>query len=928
MKKILMGLAASSLIATLSTQVVSCGPATFSKLMARQINPTTFKGTFAAPMTSWSAATTQTASDSWILTNANDRLISPDQYNNFEGDLADNWGVTTYSGADPEGASQDYRSWGFHVRTGEIAPVWTKLDRENRQEAIRPIVASDFFNTFRFVFNPNNISQTVGVWQQIIDYGQDLNSFLTYIRTSPTDWPEGGTHPYPELYDQRFSRLNDPGTDNGIAQSSFFIDRAILAFNLNPARATDLSTMMAVKNQALAVPDTFNTNYSAWTQLTQALVEDSFANGKIINKGDGNNYNLAYNLLKPAEYFESMASFLSFAPMPDEAVDYLNTMRANMAGTNYGSPKATGEFGYQQIYYSGAYVVSDYNPSSKLVMVKNNYYFNKKNVPIETLSYSYTGNVDISRQRFYFETGDLSEFMVSSSDLSGWKKYVGADANDPRFQGANITNRPQAGTQALFFNYNSTRSEPQTDRANQALAQRSTRAFIRYIFDRSEPAKFYSKALDGDQATSHNLRNTWTSPNVGLWKNPDNEQIDYVKFLYQDYMKLPTDDLPAPPPSSEQTIVEWLKQKLALDDNQFNEWSNRFGTAESENDNGEMVERSSWIDGFDPYLRNDLIGAYTFLDENRTPVSAQEASPHLDASPLLNQYVPLIGNYSTEAETQKLELIKQEVKDDLAAQNIATSPVDLVFLANGATSTGLNNYTKLAVQTFNFRVGSDSPIHLQVVESKDASDYSSMLDRGAFSMIIFGWISDYADPYGFLHAIVYNGDIAEYAGFSRLFDAAKVQTQQGEEVTLTTKASVANPAAYEDLRQRLQYFTNQSAKIDLTVPTSPDRYFQMAQVENATILEGILLIPLLTQYLDNVPYVSYVNPFSRSTFASGQAIYRFVGVTMVDKLWDHATFKLEKEKHDRARNSYKSMYPGTGGRLITVKNGDWRQSNK
>lgn len=922
MKKFLANLGVISLMATVSSQAIACGPATFAKLMNRKVDPTIYRGTFAAPMSSWSVATTQTANDSWILINANDMLLSPDQYNNFEGDLADNWAHTPYQGQDESGKGQDFRAWSFHVRTGEIAPVWTSLNRENIQKKERAIVPRDFFNTFRFIFNPNNIAQTVGVWQQIIDYGDDLYSFLSYLRNDP----KVQDNPYPELYDSLFSRTSDPGTNNGVVQSSFYLDRAILAFNLNPVKADDLTGMKAVRARALEIEKPHNDNLNYLAQQNEMLLTESFTNGKIINGAlgdDQKNFNLTYNLLKPAEYFESMASFSSFSPLPDESVDYLNIAKKNMAGTNYGAATVLGEYGYQRIFYSGAYVVEDYNPSLKLVMTRNKYYFNYDNVPIEKLSYSYTGGVDISRHRFYFETGDLSEFMVSSNDLSGWKKYVGEDFNNPRFPGTNIVSRPQAGTQALFFNYNSTFDNSEaTNQANQTIAQRSTRAFIRYILNRSEAAKFYSKARDGNDSTSHNLRNTWTAPNVGNWKK-DSQPIDYVQFLYQDYMKLPDNGEVTPPSSGNQTIVEWLKQRLSLSESSFDQWNKRFGSAESENAKGEIIEASSWIDGADPYLRNDLIGAYTFLTDDRgLPVPPAQANDER-----LAKYVSLIGDYSPSAESEKLSLIKEQVREDLSVRNIATSPVTLIFLADGSTSTGLNNYIKQAVQSFNFNVGSDSPIKLQVVESKDRADYSTKLDNGEFSIIIFGWISDYSDPYGFLHAMVYQGDLGEYAGFSRLFDNVSANFATSG-VSLKIKPGIKNPSAYEDLRQRLETFTNKSSAIDLNVPESPNRYTQLAEVENYSILESMISMPILTQYLDDVPYVSYVNPFTRTTFASGSPVYRFVGVSMVDRLWDHATFNLEKQKYEAERNRYKSKFPGTNGRLITVIDSDWRKSNQ
>lgn len=874
MKKILSSLMVIAIVGSIATQTVSCGPITYSKLLNRRIDTSVYYGVYKSPMTTWAANISMQLDDSIILTNTQDALLATDHYNNFEGDLADKWTKT-----------KDAKVWAFHVREGENAPRWTKLGSKNEPIDAGVIKPKDFFNSFRMVFNPNNRSQVIGIWQGVIAYGHELVTFISNIRD-----------PNNKLYDANFTKEGAGPADE--VKSSYFIDRAILAFNLFPE---DFQ-----KARDLALDSSVNID---------VLVDKSFEEGKMISGKNNNshvgeledetgNYNLYYHLAKPAPYFDSIAAFLSFAPLPDAGVDYLNILKEGIAGTKYGTS------GFNSIYYSGAYIVSDYNPTLQIELHKNPYYFNKDNVKINKLVYRYTGNIDVTRQRFFFETGDLSEVAINANDSAGWEKYVGSNYLKPKFEGANLVSRPQASSYAMAFNYASTLKDENTQNANKALAQRSVRAFIRYAFNRSELATFYSRAMDNNSTNkengivvSKNLRNSWTSKNVGIDNNSGNRK-DYSDFVSDGYYDVDN-------PAREDTFANWFKSVLNIDNNTFDKWKNRFAVVKDENSNREL---SKFSDGNDPFLSNDFLGALAFFDEDSTN---SQNGINIKEPKLFDQYKKLIGYYDENSINKKMELIKQQVKLDLKKIKINNS-VELLWFANGSQATGMNNYIKLATRTFNQKVGADSPIQLIVKESTDASDYTTRIARGEFNIIISGWVSDYADPHGFLHTIVYGGDLAMYVGTNYLFDSKK----QNNKITLTVKEGV-DKEAYEDLRKRVEHFTNEVNDIDLSESETTPRYKRFSKIENYGFLESILWQPLLKQFLDELPYLSYVNPFSRSTFSSGQAIYRFVGVSMTEKLWTQSAYETEKDKYEKNRNNYLSMYPNEKGELFKIINGQW-----
>ena len=146
---------------------------------------------------------------------------------------------------------------------------------------------------------------------------------------------------------------------------------------------------------------------------------------------------ITIKLAKPAEYFDTLMTYLAFAPMPEKAV---------LQGYNYGT-------NFKNIWYSGAYLVEKYSSTSQILLRKNSEYRHANLTYIDKLNYTYLANNDVSRERVLFESGDVNDFIVQPTDTNGWGKYVGPNPANPIFSGASSIINPDPTTYTIMFNY-------------------------------------------------------------------------------------------------------------------------------------------------------------------------------------------------------------------------------------------------------------------------------------------------------------------------------------------------------------------------------------------------------------------------------------------------------------------------------------------
>lgn len=128
------------------------------------------------------------------------------------------------------------------------------------------------------------------------------------------------------------------------------------------------------------------------------------------------NFTLQFTLEKPVPYFLSTLTYYSFLPTNE---NYLKEVGINNFGTNK-----------KNMLYNGAYLLNNYYHSSRMEFVKNPNYWDKDNVFIDKLIFIKSLNYhSASYTRLSYESGNIDEFVVSSEDSTGWKKYITGENN-------------------------------------------------------------------------------------------------------------------------------------------------------------------------------------------------------------------------------------------------------------------------------------------------------------------------------------------------------------------------------------------------------------------------------------------------------------------------------------------------------------------
>ncbi|QIN46301.1 ABC transporter substrate-binding protein [Mycoplasma capricolum subsp. capripneumoniae] len=1018
MKKVLGMTVLGSIIATASASIVSCsvGISLDKILNRRNSNTKVLRELTNYSLANLNSATNNTSNDADIIANLQDILLTVNRHDHYEGALAEYW---------DHNKDKDY--WKFRIRKNAY---WTRI--ENGKQVKGPqITGLDVFNTFRYVLNKNNLALTTEHFLTNFKHVHELMEFIDTL-SDPNN---------KEFYDARFNKDLPGDLRTNELKSSYWIDRAILAFNITPEDSK--------KAKELALDASIS---------TKELVKKSFENGKIVNNGkssvekdknedglDSNIFDVGFYLSKRISYFESVISYLAFAPIPEIALQYASDKDQKSsiyAGTAYGKPLGK-KSGYNGLWYSGAYVIEDYFPGSNLNLTKNEFYYNKDKVYIEKINYSYVNKADAATRRFLFETGDVSSTKINANDLAGWKKYVGSE-DSPVFEGTNILKQKPTTTWAFGFNFHTkgtqiydkieldnegnlkenSKKRPRTAKEdsilNRALALKSLRIMARYVLNRSLYAKFHSEARDGnDRPTSTQLRNTFTSQYVSTY-NDENYKVvdkesgqkvaDYADFLAKDYYDItkyddnnpksknasstPVSSRPRRSADSSSStsisqadekswsdwIIEVLKAKNLHNESKIKKWANRFGKVKDAKNPNSNKKVSVYNEGNDAYLENDLLAFTAFLKEDQLQqVNGKNGSFDLkrDANKvefknetLAKQFAELIGVYDTGIDSKKdikkqdslltnlykkINLLKQQVKEDLekiAGIKDFKKPITIPFLLN---PTGADDFKIKIAQffgSFNYLVRKfgkddiDSPFVFDIDKPIDFSNYLKDIRAGKYGLAAFGLAPDYDDPTNYLATLKYGGVYEHIQSWTKVFDKSNLEStntngQQRKDIKLDLKVNdtsvdkdVLNKA-YEDLKNIIQYFTNELTYVDENEADIYQRYTKLAKLENFYTLASAVIIPTHTHQADTLPSISYVDEFSKPTWPTGAHAKRYVGVKMFDKIVTRKQYEKQKAEYEREKqDGYKPLNPmkfdEKTGKNVYFDNfkGKWREQWK
>ncbi|UKS54375.1 oligopeptide ABC transporter substrate-binding protein OppA [Mycoplasma feriruminatoris] len=1023
MKKVLGITLLGSIIATASASVVSCSVGiSLDKILNRK-NPNTkvLRELTNYSLANLNSATNNTSNDADIIANLQDVLLAVNNHDHYEGSLAEYW---------DHNEAKDY--WKFRIRRNAF---WTKIEN-NKQVKGPQITGKDIFNTFRYALNRNNTALTIEHFRTNFKYVTELLNFIDKLAN-----PKHNKGKQDSLYDARFDKDVPGNLRENELKSSYFIDRAILAFNIN-------------QNEQEARKMALNTSMS-----TKELAEKSFKEGKIINDGkengsnnananglDSSIFDVGFHLSKKISYFESVISYLAFAPIPEIALQYATDkdQQANIyAGSAYGKPLSR-IAGYNGLWYSGPYVIEEYFPGSKLNLTKNEFYYNKEKIYIDKILYSFINKGDAATRRFLFETGDVSSTKINANDLAGWKKYVGKES-DPVFEGTNIIKQKPTTVWAFGFNFNSkgtqipekiqldnngklvdskrrTRTDEEDSILNRALALKSLRIMFRYGLNRSLYAKFYSEARDGqDHPVSSQLRNSFTSSyiatyndekNMVLPKDSGEKVADYTDFLAKDYYDIAkyndnnepingnasTSSSPTVRSTSSNSstntsngmswsdwMIKVLENKKWYDKERIKSWANRFGKVKDQKNLDNPRKVSVYNEGNDAYLENDLLAFTAFLEEDQLQpqnggsdnglfdLNRDPKSVKFKNESLAKEFANLIGVYDQgfdpnkdyQAQDSKLStlykkmsLLKQQVKEDL--QKISgvntNNPITIPFLLNPAGSDDYKLKTRRMFEVFSFltrKKGTndiDSPFVFDIYQPVDESKYREEESQNKYGLSAFGWGPDYDDPTNYLATIKYDGAYDYLQNWTTLFNKSVLTNSntgsngQSNNKGIKLELAISEKEqkdkdklekAYKNLKDSLQYFTNELTNVDENEQDLYKRYTKLAKLENFYTLSSAIIIPTHTTQADTLPVISYLDEFSKPTWPTGTHARRLVGVRMFDKIVTKSQFAEQKAKYEKEKqNGYNSLYPMTfdenSGKNVYFNKfmGNWRDEWK
>jgi oligopeptide transport system substrate-binding protein len=154
-------------------------------------------------------------------------------------------------------------------------------------------------------------------------------------------------------------------------------------------------------------------NASPTANIIYGIVRNGadYFNGKVADFGEvgvkaKDKYTVEYTLAKPVPYFLSMLTYVSFLPV--------NGKFLAEQGTRFGTTN-------RAMLYNGAYIMSEFEPQTSRVLVKNEKYWDKENVHIKRLVYRYNKEAATLGPEL-FARGEVTMSGIPSSIVDAWLK--------------------------------------------------------------------------------------------------------------------------------------------------------------------------------------------------------------------------------------------------------------------------------------------------------------------------------------------------------------------------------------------------------------------------------------------------------------------------------------------------------------------------
>ncbi|ATZ21308.1 oligopeptide ABC transporter substrate-binding protein OppA [Mesoplasma tabanidae] len=982
MKKLLSIIAAATLVTTAGSTLVSCGMSA-KKLMARKVNTKEYKGFMSAALNTWSPGSTMQNSDAIILENLYDGLLTPNAHGEIEGQMADWWGHNKEGNEyyfhlrDEEKTSDDGRKTGI--------PKWTAVKNGGIQYT-KDVSTMDFYNAFRFTFNPNASADGAAPTNGLFKNGTALEGILSTISEYDATVLEG----------KNFGRTTAQGGEQNIGSeyiSTRNFDIIVMLVNLWTAteKGQDrINKLAAAKiNPILDENQKPNGKYDPTPEFDELIAEIKQYQGEtkfqeLISKSSQEGgmmaislskeglgtassskgttgtrteqiYNIRYTLENAStSFFTSAAGYGSLKPIPDYAVSYKDSQ--NRSWYNFSKRYQPS---LNEMWFSGAYYVKSYKASSNTVLLKNPNYYQADRTYIEKLIFTLTRSQSVDSNRLWFEGGDASEVAISPNDASGWKKYVGDDYNSEEqkfaFEGTHATSTvPSQYTFTTFYNYGRlSKDGKDISKSSLALAQKSVRLYLNYFMQRTQYPAYVAGKLDNDKNTKESLawdggegknvktrsstllRNTFTIPKLATNQSKDSTDTvengkvngipveDYtIQNIGTDYnemygvknpqLETPVSSVEGEKPSTNASRLKTLEEniKVAHDEKLLeNFYNEQFG---------------SLIDGNDAFYQNDLMALGMFLDSEGNVIESLKDDLNKFADLAYTAVVDRSKNskeIDQNNEKAKAKILGDVVRKDLVSKKIIkddNESISVEWLLNGGLRLTLNPRVEYLVDQFNSTVGNSSPIVLKTKTSNDVSDYLNLSKIGEYDIYVSGWGPDYTDPYNFLHTLIWGGEYGVYTKIDNVLEidsSAKGEALKKEntnEPKLKIKDSFKQyEAAYADMNQSITKYTGivETAKGqgDFT-----ERLKTLSKAETYALYDVALTTPLYNKTPMKTIQLSYLDPFTRSSYIAGSSNLRLFGVKMIESLWDKEAFLAAQAQFEKGSindvEEYKKLY--------------------
>ena len=200
-------------------------------------------------------------------------------------------------------------------------------------------------------------------------------------------------------------------------------------------------------------------------------------------------YTLEYTLPEVTPYFLTCLTYGCFYPVNRNFLD--------TEGTLFGTSE-------DHILVNGAFRMTQHTDSSKIVLTKNDKYYDKEHVYVDSVEQTFVSRAaDISQARLLYENGTIDGFTVQGSDTEGYAKYVkGADNSGTQTNpyDPNCTSVQSLDTFGFFsyFNYNrksfadSTKTDAQKADSLKAVLNKNFRLGWLYGLDIMAYLEFYN----------------------------------------------------------------------------------------------------------------------------------------------------------------------------------------------------------------------------------------------------------------------------------------------------------------------------------------------------------------------------------------------------------------------------------------------------